>query len=157
MGRPPFTASPSRSRPAFARRRHAIGLAAGAALVVGCVVRAQGFEARNATWRAEVTDRTGTVASVAVLDAAGGGAALASDTVRLQNLDARTIEVAWLGGSCVGEARFSLAPEPNDAIALRYEIGPLCSTSAAAGYAFQIRFVRPVDSSTIDAAPDWGP
>ncbi|HYL41406.1 MAG TPA: hypothetical protein VET90_08865 [Candidatus Binatus sp.] len=132
-------------------------LAAGAAVVAGCVARAQGFEARNATLRAEVSDRTGSVASIRLLDRPGTGGVLAAEAVRLSNLDPETVEVAWLGGPCLDEARFSLAPQPADAIGLRYEIGGPCALPGAAGYALQIRFRSPVDAATIQVTSDWGP
>ena len=126
-------------------------------LALGCVARAQGFEAWNAAWRADLSDRTGTVTSIKVLDRAGPGADLVTDSVRIRNLDARTIEVAWLGGRCVTDARFSLAPEPGDTIGLRYEIGGPCAAADATGYALEIQFARAVAAATIDAVPDWGP
>ena len=103
--------------PAFAGR--ALVLVAGAAIALGCVARAQGFEAWNGAFRADVSDRTGTVASIAVLERPGPGSELAGGAIRLRNVDRRTVEVAWLGGACATNARFSLAPEPNDAIGLR--------------------------------------
>lgn len=130
---------------------------AGAALVLGCVPRAQGFEDSTATWRAEVSDRTGSVASIHVLDAAAPGPALAGDGVRLENLGPSTVEVAWPGGSCVDSARFSLAPAQGDAIDLRYDIGAPCPVPAAGGYAVEISFRHPIDARTITAVPDWGP
>jgi hypothetical protein len=132
-------------------------LVALAVLAGGCVARELGFEDWNNWWTADVSDRTGDVVSIDVLDAAGPGADLASDGVRVRNVDASTIEVAWLGGTCVDCARFSITPESGDRIGLRYDIGPPCDTPAAAGYAVEIRFRHPVEAAAIMPIPDWGP
>jgi hypothetical protein len=134
-----------------------LALLAGAAIALGCVARAQGFEDWNTAWTADVSDRTGGVASIQVLDAAGPGDQLAADAVRLRNLDPTTVEVAWLGGACVACAHFSLAPESGARIDLRYDIGAPCDVPATAGYAVEIRFRHPIDAGSIVAVPDWGP
>jgi hypothetical protein len=134
-----------------------LGLLAAAALACGCVGRAQAFEDWNAAWTAEVSDRTGDVVSIEVLDAALPGADLAGDTVRVQSVDPRTVEIAWLGGACSDCAHFSLAAAAADRVGLRYDIGAPCDVPSAAGYALAIRFRRPIDPASITAIPDWGP
>ena len=141
--------------PALAPR---IVLLLGCALLVpGCVPHAQAFEDWNTAWTAELSDRTGAVAAIDVLDAASPGAALAADIVRLQNLDPSTVEVAWLGGTCSDCAHFSLSSDARVGIELRYDIGAACDQPAPGGYALRIRVAHPVDAAAITPIPDWGP
>lgn len=149
MGRPTPSAVASIPRKA--------ALLAAAAFALGCVPQAHAFEDWNAAWTAEVSDRTGGVASIEVLDAADPGPDLTREAIRLWNVDASTIEVAWRGGACMDCAHFSLAPAPAERIGLRYDIGPPCDVPAAAGYGMTIRFAHPVDAAAITAIPDWGP
>jgi hypothetical protein len=135
----------------------ALAFAAVSVVVLGCVGHAQGFRDWNDHWAADVSDRTGAVASIAVLDAAGPGSDLAADAIRVRNVTPTTIEVAWPGGSCVTLAHFSLASDAGARIDLRYDIGAPCDDPAPAGYAVDIRFRQPLDAGSIVAIPDWGP
>lgn len=137
--------------------RRAIAWLIGAALVGGCVGRAQGFADRAATWRAELVDRTGAVTSIHVLEAAPPTADLPSDAVRLRNLGPTVVEVAWRGGPCLECARFSLAPGRGHEVDLRYDIGPPCDGPASADYELEIRFDQPIDARSISAVTSWGP
>jgi hypothetical protein len=137
--------------------RRAIAVLVGAALVCGCVGRAQGFAGRAATWRAELVDRTGAVASIHLLEAAPPTADLPSHAVRLRNLGPTVVEVAWRGGPCLACARFSLAAGRGDKVDLRYDIGAPCDGPTSADYALEIRFDRPIDARSISAVTSWGP
>jgi hypothetical protein len=135
----------------------ALALLCLAGLAIGCMPPLGVFKAWTATWTVELSDRTGSVASIRILDAAGPGAPLVSDGVRLRNLDSTTIEVAWLGGSCVDCVHFSFAPARNAAVGLRYALGAPCDRASAAGFALAIGFDREIDARDIAATSDWGP
>jgi hypothetical protein len=146
-----------RGRLHSANRRPAVTFALGGLLVCGCLGRAQGFGDRNDAWAADLSDRTGTVSSIHVLDRPEVVGDLPSDTVRVRNVSPTIVEVAWAGGPCLDCAHFTLAPWRGDEVSLRYDLGPPCVDRPAVRFALEIRFDRPTDAAAINAVSNWGP
>jgi len=126
------------------------------------MARAQEFEATSASWTTEVSDRTGSVAAISIVDNPGAWTDLAADSVALRNLSPTVVEIAWKGAACTDCAHFDLTPSDGDGLELRYDLGSppdrcVIRPDTILVYALDIRFIAPVDVARITAVPSCGP